>query len=71
MWRNTDVLDFIGWLRHWNDAVNDHKHKGMVEQGVFSVGFYGLDLYSMNASINSVLAYLREKSRKSTRVVCD
>ena len=29
MWRNTDVLDFIGWLRHWNDAVSDHRRKGI------------------------------------------
>jgi len=61
MWRNSDVLDFIGWLRHWNDEVNDHKRKGMAEAGAFPTGFYGLDLYSMNASINAVLAYLREK----------
>ena len=67
MWRNTDVLDFIGWLRHWNDAVNDHKRKGMAEPGAFPTGFYGLDLYSMNASINAVLAYLREKDPDAAR----
>jgi erythromycin esterase-like protein len=49
MWRNADVLDFIGWLREHNDAqpVNDRK-----------CGFYGLDLYSLHASIEAVLAYL-------------
>lgn len=46
MWRNADVLDFVGWLRHYNDH---HRHKA---------GFYGLDLYSMHASIRAVLDYL-------------
>lgn len=49
MWRNADVLNFIGWLRDHNDAVKDPHQR---------VGFYGLDLYSLYASIASVVAYL-------------
>jgi len=49
MWRNADVLDFVGWLRAHNDGVSRAGSKA---------GFYGLDLYSMNASIEVVLAYL-------------
>ena len=49
MWRNADVLDFVGWLR----AHNDEAGPGRPE-----VGFYGLDLYSLHASIEAVLAYL-------------
>src|SRR5437660_5788706 len=49
MWRNADVLDFVGWLRQYNDHVPPGKHKA---------GFYGLDLYSLYASIEAVLAYL-------------
>jgi erythromycin esterase-like protein len=49
MWRNADVLDFIGWLRAHNDARSF---------GVNKVGFYGLDLYSLHASIEAVLGYL-------------
>jgi erythromycin esterase-like protein len=49
MWRNADVLDFIGWLRAHNDAL---------ERRAPRVGFYGLDLYSMYASIEAVLSYL-------------
>jgi erythromycin esterase-like protein len=45
MWRNSDVLDFVGWLREYND-----KHE--------KVGFYGLDLYSLYTSIEKVIAYL-------------
>lgn len=51
MWRNTDVLNFIGWLREYNDNLPKHAMK---------VGFYGLDLYSMYASIAAVLDYLKQ-----------
>ena len=50
MWRNADVLDFIGWLRTHNDRL--------VTGSSTKVGFYGLDLYSLHASIEAVLAYL-------------
>ncbi len=59
MWRNTDVLDFIGWLRNWNESVEDHRRKGMAN-GSFLTGFYGLDLYSLNASMQAVLNSLDE-----------
>ncbi|HEY9085842.1 MAG TPA: erythromycin esterase family protein [Candidatus Tyrphobacter sp.] len=48
MWRNAEVLDFISWLREHNDRA-PHGPK---------CGFYGLDLYSMYASIDAVLKYL-------------
>jgi erythromycin esterase-like protein len=49
MWRNADVLDFVGWLRAYNDDLNPNATK---------VGFYGLDLYSLHGSIAAVLDYL-------------
>jgi erythromycin esterase-like protein len=49
MWRNADVLDFVGWLREHNDEQTFEDRK---------CGFYGLDLYSLQASIEAVLAYL-------------
>jgi erythromycin esterase-like protein len=45
MWRNADVLDFVGWLRNHNE----HSPRA---------GFYGLDLYSLYASIRAVLDFL-------------
>jgi erythromycin esterase-like protein len=48
MWRNTEVVDFIRWLREWND--------GHAQQ----VGFYGLDLYSLHTSMAEVIRYLDE-----------
>ncbi|MEQ9551974.1 MAG: erythromycin esterase family protein [Coleofasciculus sp. G3-WIS-01] len=49
MWRNTDVLNFVGWLREYNDALPKDATKA---------GFYGLDLYSLYTSIEAVLKYL-------------
>jgi erythromycin esterase-like protein len=46
MWRNHDVAGFVDWLRGHNQAAGA------------SVGFYGLDLYSMFTSMQEVLAYL-------------
>ncbi len=48
MWRNTVVRDFVDWLREWNDVQPPDRR----------VGFYGLDLYSLSASIEAVLVYL-------------
>lgn len=56
MWRNTDVLDFVGWLRDYNAD-----HPGKV------AGFYGLDLYSLHKSMESVLDYLRKKDMSAYR----
>jgi erythromycin esterase-like protein len=49
MWRNYDVVDFIAWLRSHNDALPRDAAK---------TGFYGLDLYSLYASIEAVIRYL-------------
>jgi erythromycin esterase-like protein len=48
MWRNADVLDFVGWLRAHNDARPADRR----------AGFYGLDLYSLRTSMHAVLEYL-------------
>ncbi len=51
MWRNAEVLDFVGWLRAHNESLPSDQA---------GVGFYGLDLYSLNASMEAVVAYLDE-----------
>jgi erythromycin esterase-like protein len=48
MWRNTDVVDLVEWLRGHNRSVGSGRQ----------VGFYGLDLYSLFSSIDAVLSYL-------------
>jgi erythromycin esterase-like protein len=50
MWRNRDVLDFLGWLRAHNES----------RPAAQRTGFYGLDLYSLHTSIEAVLTYLRK-----------
>ncbi len=50
MWRNAEVLDFVGWLRAHNEAVG-------FERGA---SFFGLDLYSLSASAAEVVAYLEQ-----------
>ncbi|HKC73671.1 MAG TPA: erythromycin esterase family protein [Chloroflexota bacterium] len=49
MWRNTVVRDFVQWLRTYNAAL---------PASGAQVGFYGLDLYSLFASIEAVIGYL-------------
>ncbi len=51
MWRNTDVVEFIEWQRAHNDALPNGSTKS---------GFYGLDLYSLHASMDAVLRYLEK-----------
>jgi erythromycin esterase-like protein/predicted phosphoribosyltransferase len=52
MWRNADVLEFIGWLRNHNENVHSMDRQ---------VGFYGLDLYCLHKSISEVVAYLEHR----------
>jgi erythromycin esterase-like protein len=56
MWRNADVLDFVGWLRNYNE----HRHAQRV-------GFYGLDLYSLHASMRAVLDFLDKADPEAAR----
>lgn len=55
MWRNTEVADFITWLR----AHNELQGRGQSGQDR-QVGLYGLDLYSLFTSIRAVLGYLEK-----------
>jgi len=57
MWRNTEVLRFIEWL-HLHDATHPPRAQA---------GFYGMDLYSLYASIQAVLAYLDRTDPEAAR----
>ncbi|KAJ6102205.1 hypothetical protein N7486_004632 [Penicillium sp. IBT 16267x] len=48
MWRNREMQDLVEWMRNWNKDLPPSMR----------VGFYGLDLYSMGASIRAVIDYL-------------
>ncbi len=45
------VLDFITWLRKYNEKLGEQKKK---------TGFFGIDLYSLEASREEVLKYLEK-----------
>jgi erythromycin esterase-like protein len=57
MWRNTVVRDFAGWLREHNAARRAERR----------AGFYGLDLYSLHASIEAVLQFLERTDPDAAR----
>lgn len=57
MWRNSDVVELVDWLRTHNDARADAD----------KVGFYGLDLYSLFTSIDEVLRYLDQVDPAAAR----
>jgi len=48
MWRNEETESFVEWLRARNEGVPPDRR----------AGFYGLDMYSLSASISAVLGYL-------------
>lgn len=50
MWRNDDVARFLDWLRGHNAGIPEARR----------CGFYGLDLYSLHASMQAVIHYLED-----------
>jgi erythromycin esterase-like protein len=56
LWRNTDAVEWIDWLRGHNDELR---------AGAAKVGFYGLDVYSLRASRQAVIQYLQKLDPKA------
>jgi erythromycin esterase-like protein len=52
------VVDFVEWLRTHNDTVSPAGRKA---------GFYGLDLYSLHASMKAVIQYLERVDPEAAR----
>jgi erythromycin esterase-like protein len=48
MWRNSEIVRFVEWLRDFNER----------RPATQQAGFYGLDLYSLHSSMKAVLQYL-------------
>lgn len=66
MWRNTEMLDFLQWLRTHNAGLPPTRR---------ATGFFGLDLYSIHKSMAAVIAYLERSdpgaaSRARARYGC-
>ncbi|KTD17056.1 erythromycin esterase family protein [Legionella jordanis] len=65
MWRNATIPPFLEWLRQYNDSLSPAR----------KIGFYGLDLYSLNSSMQAVTSYLMSvdpaaAQRARTRYSC-
>ncbi|KAF9769184.1 hypothetical protein IL306_013417 [Fusarium sp. DS 682] len=61
MWRNIEVHDFVEWMRSYNSNLKEKE----------AVGFYGLDLYSMGASMKAVVDYLDTVDKDMAQVARD
>ncbi len=57
MWRNAEMRDFVGWLRARNAALPPERRAAV----------RGLDIYSLGASIESVLGYLDSNDPDAAR----
>jgi erythromycin esterase len=51
MWANEEIVQFAEWLRSFNERAAPDR----------SVGFYGLDVYSLWESLDAVLRYLEKQ----------
>lgn len=56
MWRNADVLDFVGWMREYNSSL---------VPTIDPVDFFGLDVYSLCESIHEVVAFLDKVDKEA------
>lgn len=57
MWRNREMQDLVEWMRNRNQKLSSEDR----------TGFYGLDLYSMGASIRAVIDYLDHTDPKAAK----
>jgi erythromycin esterase-like protein len=58
MWANKEMVEFVEWLKEFNDTIiNQQKLSTTIDK---TVGFYGLDLYSLWESMEAILEYLRK-----------
>ncbi|MGN6347906.1 MAG: erythromycin esterase family protein [Candidatus Nitrosocosmicus sp.] len=58
MWANKEMVETVEWLKEYNDTIiNQQKLSTTIDK---TVGFYGLDLYSLWESMEAILEYLRK-----------
>ena len=58
MWRNAEVDDFVRWLR-------EHNSQRPYEQ---MTGFFGLDLYNLDASMRAVIDFLEREDPEAAKI---
>lgn len=57
MWRNKTLPSFLQWLRSYNDNQSSSQ----------KIGFYGMDLYSLNSSMQAVIQYLSTVDKEAAK----
>jgi erythromycin esterase len=58
MWANWEIASLTDWLRGYNEGRSPEK----------KIGFYGLDVYSLWESLESLLDYLRKEDPEAARL---
>src|SRR2546423_3129823 len=58
LWRNKEFQDFVHWLREYNAGISKDQRAGC----------YGLDLYSLGASLSAVIRYLDRVDPKMANI---
>ena len=57
MWANKEIIELIEWLRKYNEKLPEDQ----------KIGFYGLDVYSLWESMESVIKYLQRVDPQAIR----
>ncbi|HET9056715.1 MAG TPA: erythromycin esterase family protein [Chitinophagaceae bacterium] len=58
MWANWEIMALANWLQKHNTGLPAHKR----------VGFYGLDVYSLWESMESIMQYLRKTDKAALKI---
>lgn len=61
MWANKEIIELIEWLRKYNEKLPEDQ----------KIGFYGLDVYSLWESMESVIKYLQRVDPQAIRTAIE
>jgi len=65
MWANKEMVHLIEWIKEYNDTIlNQQRLSTSINK---QVGFYGLDLYSLWESMESIINYLKKVDPSSLK----
>lgn len=68
MWRNTEIVELVAWLKQHNQERQEGSHQGAQDaRQQDGIGFYGLDLYSLRNSMEAVVRYLSTVDPEAAR----
>jgi erythromycin esterase-like protein len=58
MWANHEIVDLMEWLKHYNSQQTENKQ----------IGFYGLDVYSLWESMETIIGYLEKTNAPQSQL---